>query len=100
MMYQKTAFDAEQKKYNLQYSLLVYLDGAEKYYGVEIQMTDAEGRTETDFVHGLSTKKEEAEDFLHRLWAGTALPVELAALCDDFISERERTAESEMLAAS
>lgn len=100
MMYQKTAFDAEQKKYNLQYSLLVYLDGTEKRYGVEIQMTDAEGRTETDFVHGLSAKKEEAEAFLHSLWAGAAFPVELAALCDDFISERERLAGNEMLAAS
>ena len=52
-------------------------------------MTDPEGTVEEDSVEGICKNREDAEQFVFRLAEGIALPVELAALCDDYISERE-----------
>jgi hypothetical protein len=51
---------------------------------------------EKDAVEGLFEDREEAEEFLSRLAEGLALPVELIALCDDYISEKESKNLNEM----
>jgi hypothetical protein len=47
-------------------------------------------------VEGLFEDREEAEEFLSRLAEGLALPIELIALCDDYISEKESKNLNEM----
>ena len=42
-----------------------------------------------EIVEGLCENKDEAVQFLFGLAEGLALPIELTALCDDFISEKE-----------
>ena len=60
-----------------------------KTYGVMIRKTDEDSVVEEDCVDGLCENREEAEFFLFRLAEGHTLPMELTALCDDFIFERE-----------
>ena len=60
---------------------------------------DAHGILEKDMLYGISEKREDAEYFIGRLWKGGALPVELTALYDDFISEKEWQEENSVLAA-
>ena len=43
---------------------------------------------------------EEAEEFLSRLAEGLAFPIELTALCDDYISERESEKEHDLVQVS
>lgn len=93
LLFRKTFLDETEKAYSLEYFLLVGFDGAEPVYGAEIRLADEKGLVEADSFIGLSRKRETAEAFLRKLWEGSALPVELAALCDDFISERERLGE-------
>lgn len=76
-------------EYILKYSLLIRSGASGKVYGVEIERLDAAGICEIDTLQGVSEKRKEVEHFLSRLWKGGALPVELAALYDDFISEKE-----------
>lgn len=88
MLYTKVCEDEQKKKYHLRYFLRI--DSAEcgTVYGAEIEKEE-QGVTEREVQRGLSEQREEIEQFLFRLWEGTAFPVELAVLCDDFIAERE-----------
>ena len=81
--------DEENAEYILHYALLTSSVEQDKFYGIEVEMTDGQNVVDKDVVAGLSEHKKEVEKFIRKLWAATALPVELAALCDDFISERE-----------
>lgn len=74
---------------SIKYFLLIHSGEFGRIYGVEIEKKDACGNSERNAVLAISEKRKEAEGFLSRLWRGNALPVELAALYDDFISERE-----------
>lgn len=75
--------------HQLEYYLRVFPAEKGDVYGVEIRMTDADGRMETEQVSGLCEDRKETERFIGKLAEGLALPVELLALCDDFVSERE-----------
>ncbi len=85
----KSFRDEQNKAYDLDYSMLIRLEEGGRVYGVEIKKRSADGTLETDQFFGISMRYEDAETFIRRLCSATALPVELAALCDDFISETE-----------
>ena len=74
----------------MEYRLLIHSAEAGEAYGIEIRMTDAAGNAETETVAGLCENREDVETFIEKLAEGLALPMELAVLCDDFVSERER----------
>ncbi|MGN0135838.1 DUF6514 family protein [Anaerotignum sp.] len=76
------------KEYILKYSLLIRSGESGKIYGVEIERMDACGICEKDTL-GVSEQKKEVERFISKLWKGNALPIELAALYDDFVGEKE-----------
>ena len=88
-LYSKSFENDEQGTFHLSYFLLIRSAEQGKIYGIEITKTDAAGNMEKDAVEGLCESRDEAEGFLFRLAEGLALPVALAALCDDHISERE-----------
>ena len=75
--------------HQLEYFLLIRSAEQGRIYGIAIRKTDAAGNMEKELVEGLYESRNEAERFLFRLAEGLALPVELVALCDDYISERE-----------
>lgn len=86
----KAFFETEENTvYHLEYSLLIQSVEQRKYYGVAVRMTNETGASEEDAVMGLCENREKAEQFLLRLKENLALPIELTALCDDFISEWE-----------
>ena len=89
MVCRKTVLDEQAQCMKLDYSVLIGLDESGRIYGVEIKKTAADGTAEKDAFFGISKQYETAEAFIRRLSKATALPVELAALCDDFISETE-----------
>lgn len=76
-------------EYMMRYSLLIRSGESGKIYGVEIERVDAHGIRESEALQGVSEKRKEVERFIGRLWKGNAFPVELAALYDDFVSEKE-----------
>ena len=84
-LYSRKYTDEDNRTYHLEYSLIAQPFVQATVYGVEI-LLDHEKR---EYVEGLCENREEAEGFLRRLADGLAFPVELAALSDDFISERE-----------
>lgn len=86
---QKRFLDEDKKEYSLNYALLIRSGEFGKVYGVEIELYDDETFVEKDLLQGLSEKREEVEKFIRILWTGTALPVELSALGDDFIGAKE-----------
>ena len=86
-LFEREFSDEANHIYHTEYYLLVHIAGSEKVYGVEIVKTDASG-TEREVVEGFSESREKAEGFLAKLADGLALPVELTALCDDYISEK------------
>lgn len=88
-LFTKSFTDEKNAVYQLEYALLIRSADGGKVYGIGIKKTDAAGNSESDQAEGLFENREEAEQFICRLAEGLALPVELAALCDDFISERE-----------
>ena len=88
MLYQTTCQDERKREYDLKYFLVTEQTEQGKVYGVEIEKGGQDVR-EHQTVCGVSEQKEEVEQFLYRLFAGTAVPIELPALCDDFMSERE-----------
>lgn len=59
------------------------------FYGVGVEKRQGGLVVEAECVEGLSESKGEVEAFLHHLWLGESLPVELISLCDDFISGKE-----------
>ena len=88
MLYTKHCEDVQKKAYSLKYFLLIDTTDRGTVYGIEIEKEEP-AVTEREMVRGLCAEREEAEKFLWKLWDGTAFPVELVALCDDFITERE-----------
>ena len=88
-LYADSFRNEENDVFQLEYFLLIRSAEQGKTYGVSIAMTDAEGTIEEDSVEGICKNREAAEQFISRLAEGIALPVELVALCDDYISERE-----------
>lgn len=89
LFFEKVLSEGMQDACSIKYFLLIRSGESGRSYGVEIEKTDARGNRERDGVFGVSEERKEAEAFLGRLWQGSALPVELAALYDDFVSERE-----------
>lgn len=81
--------DEQNRQYDLEYSMLIRSVGGKEFYGVEIVKRDKKGKVEAEQACCIFSQYAEAEAFLHRLCAATALPVELCALCDDFISEMQ-----------
>lgn len=86
---EKTLQDELRREYILKYFLLICSGESGEIYGVEVESMDDYGGREWDTLEGVSEKRKEVEQFISRLWSGDALPVELAALYDDFISEKE-----------
>lgn len=89
LMGEKRILDEAKQAYALRYFLSVYSGEWGQVYGVQIEMWDAQGVLTQDTLEGLSEEREEAEAFARRVCAAAATPAELAALADDFISERE-----------
>lgn len=89
MLFQNDVTNEEDAVFHLEYSLLIRSAEVGEVYGAMIRKTDAASVAEEDFVDGLCESREDAEHFLCRLAEGCVLPVELAALCDDFVFERE-----------
>ena len=88
-LYSKSFENEEQMVYHLSYFLLIRSAEQGQVFGIAVQKSDDSGVIEEDAVEGLFEGKEEAEAFLFRLAEGLALPMELIALCDDYISEKE-----------
>ena len=90
------SFENEEKMtFHLGYFLLIRSAEQGQVFGVAVQKDELFGMEE-DAVEGLFEDREEAEEFLSRLAEGLALPVELTALCDDYISEKESKYLNEM----
>ena len=84
------SFENEEKMtFHLGYFLLIRSAEQGQTFGVAVQKTDASDIAEEEAAEGLFEDREAAETFLFRLAEGLAMPVELLALCDDYISERE-----------
>lgn len=88
-LYTKSFTDERNAVHQLEYFLLIRSAEQGRIYGIAIRKTDAAGNMEKELVEGLCESRDEAERFLFRLAEGLALPVELVALCDDYISERK-----------
>lgn len=86
---EKRILDEAKQAYELRYFLSVHSGEWGQVYGVQIEMRDAQGVLTQDRIGGLSEEREEAEAFARRICAAAATPAELAALADDFVSERE-----------
>ena len=78
-----------EREFRLAYWFITRSAKRERTYGVAVEKTGAAGICEYDAFCGLSQEREDVEEFLRRLCKGAALPTELAALCDDFISAQE-----------
>ena len=77
----------EGETFTLEYALLCSPSQSGSVYGVSVKKQTEENQMEEDWVEGLTQKKETAEVFLKKLSDGFAFPVELVALCDDFLYE-------------
>ena len=95
-LYSKSFENEEQMVYYLSYFLLIRSAEQGQVFGVAVQKSDDSGMAEDDAVEGMFENREEAEAFLFRLAEGLALPLELTALCDDYISEKESKNLNEM----
>lgn len=95
LFYEKEFLDEKGEKFRLAYWLLIHSAKRERAYGVAVEKSNAAGTCERDAFCGLSRERADVEKFLRKLCRTTALPVELAALCDDFISEQENAGERE-----
>ena len=94
-LFEKSFTNEKNAVYQLEYFLKIRSAEMGKTYGVMIRKIGADSVVEEDCVDGLCESREEAEHFLFRLAEGLALPMELTALCDDYISEREFEKKSE-----
>ena len=99
LLYKKRIRNEEGREYLLCYSLVVHAAEGRRIYGVEVEKTDRLGWQERELLYGISERKEEAQAFIGKLWKGSALPTEIAALYDDFIGEKEWQGERGMFAA-
>ncbi len=84
-----TFLDEQNQRCDLDYSMLICKDADGESYGVAIAKRDAGGIAEEERFLGISLRPARVQAFLRKLCRATALPVELAALCDDFISEEQ-----------
>ena len=94
-LYSKSFENDEQGTFYLSYFLLIRSAEQGQVFGVAVEKEELFGM-EKDAVEGLFEDREEAEEFLSRLAEGLAFPVELIALCDDYISEKESKNLNEM----
>ena len=92
-LFEKSFVNEEEKTYKLEYSLLVHSMEQREAYGVAVMKNDDAGNRESEQAEGLCESREEAEQFLYRLAENLTLPVELIALCDNYITEKECSAE-------
>lgn len=88
LLFQNDFINEENAAFHLEYFLLIRSAEMGETYGGMIRKTVA-GTDEEDSVDSLCENRKDTEAFLSRLAEGRALPIELAVLCDDFISERE-----------
>ena len=88
-LFEKHFTNENNEVFLIEYFLMIRSAEMGKTYGVMVRKTDADSVAEEDSVDGLCESREEAERFLGRLAEGLALPMELTALCDDFIFELE-----------
>ncbi len=88
-LYSKSFENEERMMFHLSYFLLIRSAEQGQVFGVAVQKSDNSDVIEEDAVEGLFESRDEAEAFLFRLAEGLALPIELTALCDDYISEKE-----------
>lgn len=88
-LYSKSFENEENMKFHLNYFLLIRSAEQGQVFGVAVQKSDDSGMAEDDAVEGMFENREEAEAFLFRLAEGLALPLELTALYDDYISGKE-----------
>ena len=95
-LYSKSFENEEQVLFHLNYFLLIRSAEQGQVFGVAVQKSDNSDVIEEDAVEGLFESRDEAEAFLSRLAEGLAFPVELTALCDDYISEKESKYLNEM----
>lgn len=89
LFFEKQFLDENGRVFRLAYWLITRSAKRERTYGVAVEKSSGAGICEWDAFCGLSQKREDVEEFLRRLCKGAALPTELAALCDDFISAQE-----------
>lgn len=89
VLYQKKLQDGCNRECTLCYSLVIHATESGKVYGAEIEKTDEIGQQESALIYGVSENKEDVQYFMRRLCLGSALPLELDALYDDFIGEKE-----------
>lgn len=94
--YTKHFVDEAQMTFQLDYFQLIRSAEQGQVYGIAVQKSDASGVIEEEIVEGLFENRGEAEAFLSKLADGLALPVELIALCDDYISDRELKEKNKM----
>ena len=95
-LYSKSYENEEQRIFHLSYFLLIRSAEQGQIFGIAVQKSDNFGVSEEEAVEGLFEDREEAEEFLSRLAEGIVFPVELTALCDDYISEKESKNLNEM----
>ncbi len=100
LFFEKQFLDENGREFRLAYWLITRSAKRERTYGVKKKKTGAAGICEYDAFCGLSQEREDVEEFLRRLCKGAALPTELAALCDDFISAQECAEQGDRLAVS
>jgi len=100
LLFQNDFINEENAAFHLEYFLLIRSAEMGETYGGMIRKTAADA-DEEDSVDSLCENREEMETFLSRLAEGCALPMELAVLCDDYISDREneKNAEAEITAS-
>ena len=88
-LYTKSFRNEENVVYQLEYSLTIRSAEQGRIYGMAIQKRDSVGNQEEEAFEELCENREEAEAFLFRLAEGVAHPIELTALVDDYVSEKE-----------
>lgn len=88
-MVHQREFKQGQEIFTAHYYFFSQDQGNDIFYGVGIEKKKGNQVIEIECVEGLSEEKGEVEKFLYTLWVEQCLPVELVALCDDFISEKE-----------
>lgn len=84
--------DEYKNLFQMRYALLIHpnKDG-DCVYGIAIEKCEGEKVLEREEIYGFSEQEEEAFSFFTRVSDGEAMPVELMALADDYITEREWT---------
>ena len=98
-LYTKYFTTEEENVLQLDYFLVNRSVEQGQVYGVAVQKVNAAAVEETA-EEFLTEDKGQAEKFLFRLAEGLATPMELSALCDDYISEKENKNSYKMVQAA